>query len=98
MPCLQVLDPLAEDLICAMLHASPSERPTLEDILEHPWVAGGWEAAVAVAAAGSLASGPAPHLALDSCAAGLSACRTESLSSVESEGVACCGDGAPQEA
>ncbi len=34
------LNPAAAHLIVAMLHPDPARRPTLEDVLEHPWVRG----------------------------------------------------------
>lgn len=34
------LDPLARELVCSMLRLSPSERPTLQQVLDHPWVEG----------------------------------------------------------
>jgi hypothetical protein len=35
------LDQQAVPLIIAMLHADPRLRPTLEEVLVHPWVGGG---------------------------------------------------------
>lgn len=35
-----VTDPVAKELICAMLRPVPSDRPTLEQIAQHSWVAG----------------------------------------------------------
>jgi len=33
------LPPLAKDLVCRMLHHNPTHRPTLEEVLLHPFVA-----------------------------------------------------------
>lgn len=32
------LPPLAKDLVCSMLHADPCQRPTLEEVLRHPFL------------------------------------------------------------
>lgn len=34
-----VVEPLAKDLLCAMLNPNPAQRPTVEQILDNPWVA-----------------------------------------------------------
>jgi hypothetical protein len=34
------LEPLAFALVCSMLRADPSRRPTLEEVWEDPWVHG----------------------------------------------------------
>jgi len=31
------LSPNAKDLVCSMLHCDPSKRPTIEEVLQHPF-------------------------------------------------------------
>jgi len=39
---IKVVDPLAKDLIHRMLHIDPTKRPTLEEVLTHPFCWMGW--------------------------------------------------------